>query len=47
MGLTEKTEALHLANAFSAQEPQNCVVVGGGNQIQELEWVEELMKWKK
>lgn len=27
----------HLANSFSAKEPQDCVVVGGGHQIQNLQ----------
>lgn len=35
-GLTG-VEVLHLADPFPAQEPQDCVVVGGGNHIQKLE----------
>lgn len=30
-------ELLALADAFPAQEPQDCVVVGGGEQIQKLQ----------
>lgn len=36
MGLTW-TEMLDLADAFSAQKPQDCIVVSGGNQIEKLQ----------
>lgn len=30
-------EVLHLADAFPAQKPQDCIVVSSGNHVQELE----------
>lgn len=36
MGLTGM-EMLYLADTFSTQKPQDCVVVGGGSQIQKLQ----------
>lgn len=45
-GLTG-TEALHLADPFPAQEPQDCIVVGGGNHVQKLEIEVGRMESKK
>lgn len=36
--LNVQTDVSHLANSFSAQESQDGVVIGGGGQIQELQW---------
>ena len=36
LGLTE-IDMLHSADPFPAQKPQNCIVVGGGNHVQELQ----------
>ena len=36
LGLTE-IDMLHSADPFPAQKPQDCIVVGGGNHVQELQ----------